>query len=125
MDVKQIYSIMNDVSNEVLGRTDIVQEDLTGVVDMGTEVFNQNAIDNYVKSLVNHIGKVVFVNRPYVGKVPSVLMDGWEFGSVLEKISADIPNATENKSWDLTDGKPIRKMCSINRKFPLSSSTQK
>ena len=104
MEVKQIYSIMNDVSSEVLGRTDIVKEDLTGVVDMGTELFNQNAIDNYVKSLVNHIGKVVFVNRPYVGKVPSVLMDGWEFGSVLEKISADIPNATENKSWDLTDG---------------------
>lgn len=105
MEVKQIYSIMNDVSSEVLGRTDIVREDLTGVVDMGTEVFNQNAMDNYVKSLVNHIGKVVFVNRPYVGKVPSVLMDGWEFGSVLEKISSDIPNATENASWDLTDGK--------------------
>ena len=104
MEVKQIYSIMNDVSSEVLGRTDIVQEDLTGVVDMGTEVFNQNAMDNYVKSLVNHIGKVVFVNRPYVGKVPSVLMDGWEFGSVLEKISADIPSATENSSWELTDG---------------------
>ena len=104
MEVKQIYSIVNDVSNEVLGRTDIVKDDLTGIVDLGTEVFNQNAMDNYVKSLVNHIGKVVFVNRPYVGKVPSVLMDGWEFGSVLEKISADIPNATENKSWDLTDG---------------------
>lgn len=104
MTVKQIYTLINGVSDEVLGRTDLVQEDLTGVVDMGNEVFNQNAIDNYVKSLVNHIGKVVFVNRPYTGKVPSVLMDGWEFGSVLEKISADVPNATENKSWDLTDG---------------------
>lgn len=57
------------------------------------------------KSLVNHIGKVVFVSRPYAGKVPSVLMDAWEFGSVLEKISADIPTATENDSWNLTDGK--------------------
>lgn len=104
MNVKQIYTLINGVSDEVLGRTDLVQEDLTGVVDMGTEVFNQNAVDNYVKSLVNHIGKVVFVNRPYTGKVPSVLMNGWEYGSVLEKISADVPNATENKSWDLTDG---------------------
>lgn len=104
MEVKQIFTLMNSVSNEVLGRTDIVQEDLTGVVDMGTEVFNANAVDNYVKSLVNHIGKVVFVNRPYMGKVPSVLMDSWEFGSVLEKISADIPEAHENKSWELTDG---------------------
>ena len=104
MEVKQIFTLMNSVSSEVLGRTDIVQEDLTGVVDMGTEVFNANAVDNYVKSLVNHIGKVVFVNRPYSGKVPSVLMDSWEFGSVLEKISADIPEAHENKSWELTDG---------------------
>ena len=95
---------MNSVSQEVLGKTDLVQEDLTGIVDMGTEVFNQNAIDNYVKSLVNHIGKVVFVNRPYSGKVPSVLMDAWEFGSVMEKISADIPQAEENESWKLTDG---------------------
>lgn len=95
---------MNSVSQEVLGKTDLVKEDLTGIVDMGTEVFNQNAIDNYVKSLVNHIGKVVFVNRPYSGKVPSVLMDAWEFGSVMEKISADIPQAEENESWNLTDG---------------------
>lgn len=105
MEVKQIYKLMNSVSQEVLGKTDLVKEDLTGIVDMGTEVFNQNAIDNYVKSLVNHIGKVVFVNRPYSGKVPSVLMDAWEFGSVMEKISADVPQAEENESWSLTDGK--------------------
>ena len=108
MEVKQIYTLMNSVSNEVLGTTALVKEDLTGIVDMGTEVFNQNAVDNYVKSLVNHIGKVIFVNRPYAGKVPSVLMDAWEFGSVLEKISADIPQATENESWSLTDGKEYK-----------------
>lgn len=105
MDVEQIYTLINSVSSEVLGKTDIVAEDLTGIVDLGTEVFNQNAVDNYVKSLVNHIGKVIFVNRPYAGKVPSVLMDAWEFGSVLEKISADVPKAEENDTWDLTDGK--------------------
>lgn len=105
MEVKQIYDLISKVSEEVLGKTDIVQEDLTGVVDLGTEVFNQNAVDNYVKSLVNHIGKVIFVNRPYAGKVPSVLMDAWEFGSVLEKISADVPQAEENDTWNLTDGR--------------------
>ena len=104
MQVKQIYDLVNTVSGEVLGKTDLVREDLTGLVDLGNEVFNQNAVDNYVKSLVNHIGKVVFVNRPYSGKVPSVLMDAWEFGSVLEKISADVPQAEENDTWNLKDG---------------------
>lgn len=104
MEANKIYTLINKVSGEVLGRTDIVSEDLAGVVDLGTEVFNQNAADNYVKSLVNHIGKVIFVNRPYAGKVPSVLMDAWEFGSVLEKISADVPEAEENETWNLQDG---------------------
>ena len=108
MEVKQIYAIVNSVSGEVLGKTDIVKDDLTGIVDLGTEVFNQGAVDNYVKSLVNHIGKVVFVNRPYSGKVPSVLMDAWEFGSVMEKISADIPAAEENDTWNLTDGQEYK-----------------
>lgn len=104
MNVKQIYQIVNSVSLEVLGKTGIVQEDLTGLVDLGKEVFNQSAVDNYVKSLVNHIGKVIFVNRPYAGKVPSVLMDAWEFGSVLEKISAEVPEAEENDTWELENG---------------------
>lgn len=103
MKVEQIYSLMNTVTGEILGKGDIVKEDLSNVVDVGTEIFNQSSVDNYVKSLVNHIGKVIFVNRPYAGNAPSVLMDGWEFGSVLEKIQADIPEAVENESWDLTD----------------------
>ena len=104
MKVNQIYELMNSVTREVLGEEAVVNEDLSNVVDIGTALFNASAIDAYVKSLVNHIGKVIFVNRPYSGSVPSVLMDGWEFGSVLEKVSADIPEATENESWDLENG---------------------
>lgn len=104
MLVKQIYELVNNVTKEVLGEEVVLQEDLSNVVDLGTEIFNANAVDNYVKSLVNHIGKVIFVNRPYSGSVPSVLMNAWEFGSVLEKIQAEIPDATENESWELQDG---------------------
>ena len=104
MNVAQIYSIMNSVTNEILGSTVVVNEDLSNIVDIGTEILNANSIDNYVRSLVNHIGRVIFVNRPYSGNVPSVLMDGWEYGSILEKINAELPLATENESWELTDG---------------------
>ena len=104
MEVVQIYNIMNTVTSEVLGRTEVVTEDLSNIVDIGTEIFNANAVDRYVRSLVNHIGRVIFVNRPYRGSVPSVLMDGWEFGSVMEKIAVELPNASENESWELTDG---------------------
>lgn len=108
MEVKQIYQLMNTVTSEILGESDIVAEDLQNVVDVGTKIFDANAVDNYVRSLIDHIGKVIFVNRPYSGVAPSVLMDGWEFGSVLEKVEAEIPKATENPTWNLVDGEEYK-----------------
>ncbi len=104
MQVKQVYTLLNDVIKETLGETAVVNEDLTGLVDLGDSIANAVGYDNYVRKLVDHIGRVIFVNRKYSGGVPSVLMDGWEYGSILEKVSGDLPEATENESWDLTDG---------------------
>lgn len=104
MEVKQVYDFVNEATKEALGTEAILQEDLSNVVDVGSAVFNASAFDAYVKSLVNHIGKVVFVNRPYKGSAPSVLMDAWEYGAVEEKISSSMPVATENETWELQDG---------------------
>lgn len=104
MKVKQLHELVNSVTQEVLGSSAVVNEDLSNVVDIGKEIINTDNVDNYVKKLVNHIGKVIFTSRLYAGGVPSVLIDKWEFGSILEKVSADLPTAQENKSWDLRDG---------------------
>lgn len=104
MQVNQIYEIVNDTVRETLGDTAVLNEDLSNVVDIGDAVFDANAFDKYVRSLVNHIGRVIFVNRTYSGGAPSVLMDGWQYGSILQKISSEMPEATENESWELIDG---------------------
>lgn len=104
MKVTQLYALVNAVTQETLGDTVVLNEDLSNVVDLGKAVIDSNNVDNYVRKLVDHIGKVIFVNRVYAGGAPSVLMDSWEFGSVLEKISADMPEASENASWELQDG---------------------
>ena len=105
MDIKQIYEFVNTATQEAIGESAIVAEDLSNIVDVGTAIFNANAMDKYVKALVNRIGKVIFVNRKYEGSAPSVLMDGWEYGSVLQKVSQNqLPEATENETWGLVDG---------------------
>ena len=104
MEVKQVADFVNAATSEVIGDSAVINEDLSNVVDVGNAVFNASAFDAYVKSLVNHIGKVVFVNRPYRGSAPSVLRDAWEYGSVVEKITSEMPIATENESWELIDG---------------------
>lgn len=105
MDVKQLYTLVNTATQEVLGEQGIVNEDLSNLVDIGQAIASAAGVDAYVRSLTNHIGKVIFVNRAYRGGAPSVLMDGWEFGSILEKIKIDhLPTASENESWELQDG---------------------
>lgn len=104
MTIEQVATLVNNSTKDVLGENAVTTQDLSNVVDIGKAIFDSNAVDNYVKSLVNHIGKVVFVNRPYMGNVPSVLMDRWEFGSVLEKIECELPEAKTNDTYNLVNG---------------------
>lgn len=127
MEMKQIATFLNTAAGEVLGKTEIVSDDLTGIVDLGTEVLNQRAVENYTKTLVDVIGKQIFVIRKYAGRAPSVLMDGWEYGSILEKVSFETPKYEENSTWDLTDGntynQDIFKSPKISAKFFNSRTT--
>lgn len=104
MKITQVYDFVNVATQEALGTGVVVNEDLSNIVSIGEQVFNANAMDKYVKALVNRIGKVIFVNRVYQGSAPSVMMDGWEYGSVLQKVSAALPEARINETWELEDG---------------------
>lgn len=104
MQVSQIYEIVNSALKETDGRLALLQEDLSNIVDVGNSIFNANSFDNYVRKLVDRIGKDVFVNRPYTGLAPSVYMDGVMWGSVTQKISSAIPEAVENESYELVNG---------------------
>ena len=105
MKVTQIADLVNGITTQVLGKSaDLTPENMGGLVDIGTQLTDSHNIDNYVKSLADRIGKVIFVDRPYSGSAPAVFYDSWDYGSILEKISAEMPSATTNETWDLTDG---------------------
>lgn len=127
MEMKQIATFLNSAASVVLGKSDIVSEDLTGVVDLGTEVLNQRGVENYTKTLVDVIGRQIFVIRKYAGRAPSVLMDGWEYGSILEKVTFETPKYDENDSWKLTDGttynQDIFKSPKVSAKFFQNRTT--
>lgn len=103
MTVTQISTLLNSIVKELMGTENIVQEDLSNIVDVGNTLFDNNQMDNYVKKLVDRIGKTVFDNRKYQSNVPGIFMDSWEYGSIMQKVSMDLPEATENDSWKLTD----------------------
>lgn len=105
MEVTQIYQLVNTALTETLGEAAVLQEDLSNLVDVGNAVFDNNSFDKFSGKLVDKVGKVVFVNRKYSGPLGDVLMkDGWEYGSVLQKISGKLPAAVQNESYELQDG---------------------
>lgn len=105
MTFEQVYGLTNEMAKEILGQEDLVKEDLSNTVDVGAAFLSAVGVENYLKQLNDRIAKVVFVDRKYAGKLPAVIRDSWEFGSVVEKIAWDaLPVAGENESWELIDG---------------------
>ena len=105
MKVEQVYSILNTITNEMLGDSIIVNEDLSNVVEIGKAFSNlENGLDNYVRKLQDHIGRVVYVDRVYSGRAPKLIRDAWEYGSILEKIRCKMPEATEMEDFELENG---------------------
>lgn len=103
MKIKQVYEIVNDAQKQVLGTESLMQEDLSDVVSIGESIANMNLYDKFVGALVNRIAKNIFSIRAYSGRAPKVLMDSWEFGSIVQKVHGKLPDAQENESWELTD----------------------
>lgn len=104
MQVKQIHEIVNNVTSEITGTEDILNEDLSNLIDVGNEIIGTDNVDNYVKKLVDRIGKTKFKNDVYKGNAKNILMDSWEYGSILQKIHAKMPVAYENETWNLVNG---------------------
>ena len=105
MKVTQIKDLVNSSLKELNGTSEVLNEDLSNVVDVGTEIFDTENVDNFVKKLIDRVGSTVFNTRIYQGSAPSVLMTSWEFGSVLEKVDSELPDVEENDSWQLENGK--------------------
>lgn len=104
MKVTQIATILNDVQQEIIGESAVTTEDLTNVVDMGKQILEATDVDNYVRKLIDKVGRMIFVDRVYNSTAPDILTDSWEYGSAMQKVRCEMPDAVENDSWKLTNG---------------------
>ena len=97
MNYKQIGTILNTVFSDVIGEKDItVAEDLSNIVEVGNELFSGQTLaladsnfDNYVKKLIDQVGKFIFRENELSLKHLPIYKDSWEFGSIAEKIRVE------------------------------------
>ena len=105
MLITQTKEILHTIATEMLGPDNtIVTENLENLQDIGNELITQANVDTYVKKLVDKIGKVVFKNRLLNSTAPSLLVDSWEYGAILQKVRMKLIPAEENDAVKLVDG---------------------
>lgn len=107
MQVTQIKELLEDVYSEVTGQSGVVTEDLSNIVDIGNTLLSDNYREPYARSLLNRIGRMVFVDRPYSGFAPSIMRDAWEWGSIMSKSRVKDFEPTDNMAWSLTVGQSV------------------
>lgn len=94
------------ILDQVTGEAMVVNEDLSNIVDVGKAVLDYTGAsnanyDSFVRSLIDHVGRVMLVDRVYASQAPNILMDSWDYGSILEKVRCEAPEARDNATWDL------------------------
>lgn len=104
MKVEQIYDLVNQIASEALGEENVLSEDLSNIRMTGESIVNAIGYDNFVGKIVDKVGKIIFITRQYKGRGANIIRDSWDFGSILEKIDANLPEAKINEAWELQDG---------------------
>lgn len=107
MKINQCSELLNLVTQEDLGLSAVVNEDLSNIVDYGKEVFDGSGIsyDAYTGKLVDRIAKMIFVERKLSGNALALYRSNYEWGAIISKVTVNsLPEAQDNSTWELEDG---------------------
>lgn len=112
MRVTQAAQVLNNVINkQQYGDIAVVAEDLSNIVDVGKQTFQYwdslgnktDLFDRFTTDLIDQVGRIDFVNRPYRSQAPDIMKNGWEYGAILEKVRCELQDARDNASWQLPE----------------------
>ena len=103
-DVKQIYSILNDVAKQTLGTEAIAVVDTQSFISLGDKVLKSDTdTENFLSKLTDRIAKTVYSVRNYTGINKNLMREPFDYGVIVQKIHVEMPEAKENNAWKIGD----------------------
>ena len=105
MDINQIYTIVNTVTQQAMGSTALAVIDNSSLVALGDTVLSSATnTENWTGTLLQRIGRTIIKNRRYNAHYQDMLRDDMEWGAILQKISVLMPEFESDQSYDITQG---------------------
>lgn len=104
MQINQVYSLLNDINQQMWGEDALAVNDLSGIISMGQSVLSSSTnVDKFFNTLIDRIGKVIIRRLDLELDFPKLMMNEFEFGAILQKITIDPFGAKANTDWQITD----------------------
>lgn len=98
----QIYTIVNEISSQVLGQTAIEVIDTSTLIALGNQINANDVFKNaFATNLTNLIGLTVISMRAYNPDTVGTVIHAFEWGIYMRKIYVAMPEAKENNSWNI------------------------
>ena len=100
MKVNQIYNVINDMmGNMTTANTPKVVDTRTFMTWANTVLSDDDLYNKIYSNMVGQIYKVFIAIRVYKSEDTDILVDSFEFGCVMQKVSAKIQEAENNSAW--------------------------
>ena len=101
--VKQISSIINDVIEDLTGKSASIQEaDTSNLVSLGKAISDLDLYEGFFGSLVNRLAKTVYFVRLYDGASNrGILRDEHEYGAFVQKVYYTAPDLVNNPEYGI------------------------
>ena len=106
MNFEQSAALLNAVHEQVTGRTQIAPTNSSDFVSVATTLL-QAGYDPIINAITQIIGKTIFSNRAYTGKLRGIEIDNQRFGSVTRKLSVVDKDFEDSAEFSLVDGQSI------------------
>lgn len=118
-NVNQVYPIVNDVYQQMTGVSDIKVVDTASLITMGKKLDDLQKKDLWFNTLARRIGMTIDEYRAYTNRFAELYRTQMEWGAIVQKVEAEMPDATEDVSWDIgyLDGKSVDQWIISNPKI--------
>lgn len=116
MKVNQIYSLLNDINSQMFGEDAVDVNDLSGIISMGQSIVGDGTqTDKFLGKLVDRIGKTVIRTLDLELEFPTLFMESFEFGAVLQKITVSPFDAIQSSEWEIGDQNFTPTFANVNK----------
>lgn len=104
----EVYAIVNAVHAMATGADEVAVVDTASFIDFGNNVLSSSdATETFLNTYLLRVATTYDTFRPYDGKLKDLILSGDEWGAIVQKIDAEVPDFVSDETFEIEDGHSV------------------